>query len=322
MPLRQKQQLDEFVAHVTAICNNMILNGKEELLTKEFLEKAYMHTWKMPVQDLTVAPLESFSNLYVAAGEEENSFIKKPFFQQCEIFLEKNNLCEGRKRQYRVVFRALARYRGYVRATDRRRCNFELNINTITRQTLEDFFLYVEHESELQQKHPRLFERLLTETPEEIETLHHNREIHPRGSNVLIDRKKCLKAYFNWLLNESYILNNPFQGMKIGTGKYGTPYYINIKERNLIATADLAAAWPAFEAEEKKLAKENDKEYKVLPLSTCLTQRDVFVFQCLIGCRVGDLIKLNLVPGKRAPQGHRPGSTRCHFVISYHFCRS
>ena len=49
---------------------------------------------------------------------------------------------------------------------------------------------------------------------------------------------------------------------------YGTPYYISIDERNKIYRTNLSR--------HPQLA----------------VQRDVFVFQCLIGCRVGDLYKL------------------------------
>lgn len=57
---------------------------------------------------------------------------------------------------------------------------------------------------------------------------------------------------------------------------YGTPYYITIDERNKIYHTNLTR--------HPQLA----------------IQRDVFVFQCLIGCRVGDLYKLtrdNLING-------------------------
>lgn len=64
----------------------------------------------------------------------------------------------------------------------------------------------------------------------------------------------------------------------------GTPYYITIGERNKIADFDLSAH-PALEA-----------------------QRDIFVFQCLIGCRVGDLLKFtnaNIVGSVLAYMSHK-----------------
>ena len=70
--------------------------------------------------------------------------------------------------------------------------------------------------------------------------------------------------------------NNPFRNYAVEECVYGTPYYITIDERNKIYRTNLAR--------HPQLA----------------TQRDIFVFQCLIGCRVGDLYKLtrdNLIGG-------------------------
>lgn len=52
------------------------------------------------------------------------------------------------------------------------------------------------------------------------------------------------------------------------TEAYGTPYYITLEERDKIADYDLSAN-PSLEA-----------------------QRDIFIFQCLTGCRVSDLMAM------------------------------
>ena len=93
-----------------------------------------------------------------------------------------------------------------------------------------------------------------------------------------------LKSLFLWFYEEGLTANRPFDGVKIGTAKVGTPYYITIEERNQIANTDLAAKWETMSKEEKKPAR--------MPLKTLMEQRDIFVFQCLIGCRVGDLLKM------------------------------
>ncbi len=62
--------------------------------------------------------------------------------------------------------------------------------------------------------------------------------------------------------------NNPFKNFKIQECVYGTPFYITIEERNQLYNTDLS--------QRPQLA----------------IQRDIFVFQCLIGCRVGDLFKM------------------------------
>ena len=68
----------------------------------------------------------------------------------------------------------------------------------------------------------------------------------------------------------------PFRGYTIPAANYGTPYYITLAERDTIENADLSGR-PALEV-----------------------QRDVFIFQCYLGCRVSDLYRLtrdNIVNG-------------------------
>ena len=97
-----------------------------------------------------------------------------------------------------------------------------------------------------------------------------------RGDNTLVKLTKKLKAFFVWLYETDKTKNRPFDGIKIGSEKFGTPYYITIEERNAIADFDFSGS----------------KSLEV--------QRDIFVFQCFVGCRVGDLIKLtedNIING-------------------------
>lgn len=87
-----------------------------------------------------------------------------------------------------------------------------------------------------------------------------------------------------WLYESDKTKNRPFDGIKIGSEKFGTPYYISISERNEIAEYDLSGC--------KRLE----------------AQRDIFVFQCFVGCRVGDLVKLtseNIIDGMLVYAPHK-----------------
>jgi len=70
------------------------------------------------------------------------------------------------------------------------------------------------------------------------------------------------------MVNEEKTTNNPFKGFSIDGEVYGTPFYISIEERNNLYNFDLS--------ERPQLA----------------IQRDIFIFHCLIGCRIGDLYSL------------------------------
>ena len=88
-----------------------------------------------------------------------------------------------------------------------------------------------------------------------------------RGYNTIVAMTKRLKTFFLWCNKKEYTLNRPFDKIEIGTEKYNTkPIFISIEERNMIRDYNLS-----------------DKPFLAV-------QRDIFIFQCLVGCRVGDLI--------------------------------
>ena len=191
-------------------------------------------------------------------------------------------LAESHARVFFVLSRAIARYSGYVRATDRNRKDFDFDIDKVTREDIEDFSDYLRHEKELSDDMPKLFERLLTEYPNSIGK--GNNTITGRGENTIIKMRTRLKSVFQFCNMRGYTSNKPFEGITIGTAKVGTPYYITINERNQIADCDLKAIWETMPKPERQLAR--------MPIETLIAQRDIFVFQCLIGCRVGDLLNM------------------------------
>ena len=71
-----------------------------------------------------------------------------------------------------------------------------------------------------------------------------------------------------WCERNEYTNNKPFARYKVPAETCGTPFYLTIAERNDLYNFDLSKR-PALER-----------------------QRDIFVFQCVIGCRVGDLYKM------------------------------
>lgn len=88
-----------------------------------------------------------------------------------------------------------------------------------------------------------------------------------RGKNVVIQYLDILRTFYRWLGLRGITSHNPFNQYKIGTAVYGTPYYLTIEERDRIARTNL-------------------RRHPSLAV-----QRDIFVFQCLVGCRVGDLVR-------------------------------
>lgn len=207
---------------------------------------------------------------------------KVSFYELVELYITKRKIVESHARVFRVLSRAVARYEGYVRATDKSRRSFTWDIDRITRDDIENLSDYLRNEKQIADMHPNIFKKLLSSYPAGVKK--GKDMIQERGENTVIKMRTRLKSLFLFFVEVGFTKNHPFDGIKIGTAKVGTPYYISIEERNRIEETDLKKEWEKMEASERKAIK--------LPLQTIMIQRDIFVFHCLIGCRVGDLVKM------------------------------
>lgn len=251
-----KKQLDDLKAHIL----NCINGRSKDNITKE---------WLADIVDREIHPERYLSK------EEAN---KQSIYELANVYLEQKQFSEPHTKCFMVLIRAVARYEGfrrYYEATKEERkdltallldsSKFTFDPDTLTRDDVEDFRDYLRNEKELSEEYKRLFKRLLDNYPANIKSGHH--EIEGRGENAVIKLVKNLKAFMAWLYDTGRTRNRPFEGVKIGTEKYGTPYYITIDERNLIASTQM-------------------------PTKHLEVQRDIFIFHCFVGCRVGDLVKL------------------------------
>ena len=140
-----------------------------------------------------------------------------------------------------------------------------LLLDTITADDLRGFEAYIRNEAEI-----------VTRNPDLLKTCPESRAIESRSENTIISRLEITRAVTLWAVKSGHTNNNPFARYSFGNCVYGTPYFLTIEERNHLYNFDLS--------ERPALA----------------TQRDIFVFQCLTGCRVSDLLKLtrgNLIAG-------------------------
>lgn len=172
-------------------------------------------------------------------------------------FLTKHPLSEVRKKNFRVVKRALLRYELYTRKTKKGKKDFILDIDIITADTLRDMWDFFQNEYKYFELYPNIYE-----------TIPEKRTPQPRSKNTLIDCFSRIRTFFIWCVDNKYTTNRPFDNFPIEECTYGTPYYITLEERDKIFNTDLSAT-PQLEI-----------------------QRDIFIFQSLIGCRVGDLYKM------------------------------
>lgn len=121
----------------------------------------------------------------------------------------------------------------------------------------------------------RDFEKYLrTESTKPQSTRNPKKQVRsPKGKNTIHKIIAMTRAFWNFakkdLKQKGIDINYPFgkDGYQVPGDTYGTPIYITKEERNILFTAKI----------------DSERLQRV---------RDMFVFQSLIGCRVGDLCKL------------------------------
>lgn len=115
----------------------------------------------------------------------------------------------------------------------------------------------------------------------------YKRSIRSNGVNTISITLQRLCTFFKWCVKMDLLLKNPFDKYQIPRGKYGTPYYLTLEERNQIADLKMS---------DSKLD----------------SVRDLFIFQCLIGCRISDLLRLKLGNLVNGAIEYVPQKTRNH----------
>ena len=261
----QKKKLVSLKAHISNQFEDAI-NGKDPI-TKDWLKDVvdrYNHPEKY----------------HVVPVEEQKKTIYQIINEYCNN--SDRQLAESHTKMYRVLSRMIARYVGYVRATDKDRMDFEFDIDKVTRDDIEDFSYYLRNEKELADDKPHIFKEIISNYPDGVEKGHNT--IEARGENSVVKMRARLRSIFRYCNVRGYTDNRPFEGLVIGTAKVGTPIYITIDERNKIAETDLEAVWDTIPKAEQQAVR--------MSINTLIAQRDIFVFQCLIGCRVSDLLNL------------------------------
>ena len=188
--------------------------------------------------------------------------VRKSFFELYDIFLtSKENLSEGRKKHYKVFINILKRYELYTKEY--------LALDTLTPQSIQDIADFMKNEHTFFKTTPEGIKVPKSKYQDIYRLVPETRLPGPRGDNYIRSELKMLRAFILWANNQGHTNNDPFRKYSIGAEVYGKPIYITAEERDLIYSADLSRT-PMLER-----------------------QRDVFIFQCLTGCRVSDLYRLN-----------------------------
>ena len=196
----------------------------------------------------------------------------KDFFYWFERFLQVKNYSPTDVKNYHTMMRMLRRFELFqkVKANN----NYKLDFGSMNVDTIRDLEKYVREEYKYVDK--EVFKFIFDEIPEK-------RKPDVRGSNTIAKIMKRFRTFIKWCMKEGVLLNDPFIGYEQKNPVYGTPYYITIEERDKIAETNLREAWNTLDKDQQESIPESS-----LPKLTI--QRDIFIFHCMIGCRVGDLL--------------------------------
>jgi integrase len=135
--------------------------------------------------------------------------------------------------------------------------NYTMCIDTLTAKDLEMFYDYIVKEHTYYNLYPELYKGV-GQWSGNIQ----------RSDNTIHSIFTRLRTIIRWCIHQGYTTNNPFDTYDIPKSLYGTPFYLTIPERDQLMNADLSAT-PHLEM-----------------------FRDMFIFQSLVGCRFGDLLRI------------------------------
>ena len=223
-------KLSELKKHVLSECEKT----DKKIISKEWLETC-VDTFHFPEKYKVVA-------------------VEPTFFETFSEFIDNRKLSVGRLRSIKVSFRSLQRYELYKQKENPA---YTLKLKEVDEKVLSDIDKFFRIEDEVYKKFPDIWV-----------TVKESRLPSPRGQNTINDMFVKIRTFFLWCVENEKISVSPFKKYAIEESVYGTPYYIDIKERNQLYAKNMA-----------KLPK-------------LAVQRDIFVLHCLIGCRVGDYYKM------------------------------
>lgn len=194
--------------------------------------------------------------------KKEEKVKELTFFDLFDMFIDIQKT-EWPRKHCLVLKHGLQRYELYRKFQKKR--PYHLNVHTFDLDMLKDFEYFLRNEDKIAKTYPKIYEMRLEDMPSKRKTP----KPVGKGSNSIVGMFKRLRGFFNWLNEKEYSKSKPFaEYTGTRTEVYGTPYYLTIDERDAIADFDFSAN-PALEV-----------------------QRDIFIFQCLIGCRVSDLLAM------------------------------
>ena len=184
---------------------------------------------------------------------------------QIQKYIDETPLANQSRKHHRNNIDKLSRYERFQHEVMHRR-GFRLCIDTITADDLREFKSWLLAEHTYGELYPIFYRNI-----------HPAKYMQVRSENTITGYFYRIRTVIKWCISKGMTRNNPFDQYQVTQPIFGDPFYLNLEERDKVYYAGLDGL------------PESDKVY-----------RDLFMFQCLIGCRAGDLNRLtksNIVDG-------------------------
>lgn len=184
---------------------------------------------------------------------------------QISRYIAENTLADDSYKHHLGNIDKISRYERFQHEVLHRR-GFKLCIDTITADDLREFKSWLQEEHNLAGQYPLFYKDVQKQKYEQI-----------RSENSITGYFYRIRTVVKWCIKRGLTRNNPFDQYQITQPMYGDPFYLTLEERDRVYYADLSGLG-----------------------DTHPVYRDIFMFQCLIGCRVSDLNRLtkaNVVDG-------------------------
>lgn len=186
--------------------------------------------------------------------------MKVSFFDLFYEYIHSQKFSKSRVDHFMVLYRCLKRFELYN--------YYNFDIDTFSSTELSKFNSFLAEEYKLFTADANGVLRPKQSYKKIYETFKERRIPKIRGDHYISGLEILLKTFFKWCIKANKTTNDPFKAYTIKSVEYGTPYYLTQEERDLIFSTDLSSN-PQLEI-----------------------QKDIFIFQCNIGCRVSDLMEM------------------------------
>ena len=191
------------------------------------------------------------------------------FFSLFDKFLKQRVCGKTRLQHYHSLRERLLRFKVY-KVMVMKDSLFKLNVHTFSNDLFIEFSNYLKNEYSMIDTCPAIFK-----------AVPYSKYYKPRpmGANSLSHLQTNLRIFLKWAYANEFTKNHSFMLFDIKSPQYGTPYYLTIEERDRLYDF----VFPDDQFKEK---------YEM--------ERDTFIFQCLVGCRISDemsFTRANIIDG-------------------------